>query len=277
MLFDCGETLWTRNDKLVCHALEQVANWRALALLYAQSGSQTIQITGEQLRSAVETRVRQLRNVTPEHEPDFALATLEALRQLGFSLVDYDLGASIFEALRVRYHEARCLFDDTHSTLAALRKRGFLLGIVTNRAYGGQAFTEDLSAFGLLKYMEYPQVAVSADLRMRKPNPEIFLHTLRALNVPPEEGVMVGDSLRADVCGAQQLNMFAVWKPKMRLRAEARSSLPEGVQRLDNDYLLQYAQRLDSKKEHWSGPLIPDLIIEHLSELLDVFLKAGKQ
>jgi HAD superfamily hydrolase (TIGR01549 family) len=277
MLFDCGETLWTRNDKLVCQALEQAANWRALALLYKQSGSQAIPITGEQLRSSVETRVRQLRNVTPEHEPDFAHVTMDALRQLGFSMVDYDLGASIFEALRVRYYDARCLFDDTLSTLEALWKRGFLLGIVTNRAYGGQSFTEDLSAFGLLAYIVYPHVAVSADLRIRKPNPAIFLHALSALNVPPEEAVMVGDSLRADVFGAQQLNMFAVWKPKMRLRVEAQSSLPEGVQRVDNDYLLQYAQNLDSKKGHWSDPPVPDLIIEHLSELLDVFLHAGKQ
>lgn len=90
---------------------------------------------------------------------------------------------------------------------------------------------------------------------------------------------MVGDSFGADVIGAKQLNIFAVWKPQPRLRAEARKELPGGMQ-LDDDYLAAYAYKQGAKKYGLSpedSHTRPDLIIEHLSELLAVFLKAGVQ
>jgi HAD superfamily hydrolase (TIGR01549 family) len=282
LLFDCGETLWTHNDKRLCHALDQAASWSALALLYKHIDPQAYplaaSLTGEQLRKAIETYERKLARQMPEHEPDFARSAAEALRQLGFSEADPDLGGMIFEALRVRSCEARHLFDDTLSTLEELRRRGFLLGIVTNRQYGGQPFREDLQSFGILNYIDYEHVVVSADTGLRKPNPALFLQALNALGVLPEEAAMVGDSLRADIGGAQRLNMFAIWKPKPRLRAEAQQSLPPDSDQLDDDYLVAYAHMLDSKKEHKRSDTVkPNLIIEHLSDLLTIFHGAGVQ
>jgi len=68
-----------------------------------------------------------------------------------------------------------------------LQQRGFLLGVVTNRHYGGTPFAEDLQALGLLNYFERRHIAVSADLGMCKPNPAIFLHVLNALDVSPKD------------------------------------------------------------------------------------------
>jgi hypothetical protein len=45
----------------------------------------------------------------------------------------------------------------------------------------------------------------------------------------------------------------------------------------DDDYMLAQMQSRDSLDQFISGEIKPDLIIEHLSELLAVFREVGKQ
>jgi len=172
------------------------------------------------------------------------LATLRALHQLGLAEADRALAETIFEALRVRIPDSRVLFDDTLSTLGALKGRGYLLGVVTNRHYGGPLFREDVATMGLLDYFEYKHMAISADLGVCKPHPAIFTHALNSLNVAPEAAAMVGDKLDADIAGARSLNMHSIWKT-----ADERSA----------------------EEERALGGIEPDREIEHLSQLLEIF------
>jgi HAD superfamily hydrolase (TIGR01549 family) len=308
LLFDVGETLWTRPSKETLRSLEHVSEQRAIAILYrhiptsTNHPANTIHL-GKELRHAVDQHTYRATKQKPGYEPDFALATQHALHELGFTDVDKALGAEIFEALRVRINVSRLVFEDVFPTMAELRKRGFLLGIVTNRQYGGQPFEEDLSELGFLDYFDPRFIAVSADLGIRKPTPEIFLHALNGLGVPPEEAAMVGDSLRADVAGAKHLGILAIWKPKLRLRAAAQADLlsqytmlpsPQEITssttespstripEVTDDYLLKYVREHDKHHDrHWDKSLTPitqpDIIIEHTKDLLNIFLKAGKQ
>jgi HAD superfamily hydrolase (TIGR01549 family) len=306
ILFDLGETLWTRSDKDSLHRLEEVANQRAIATLSEHISPANLPITdpiewGYRLRQTVEAETRRLGRQAPAgHEPDFTLATQKALSDLGIQAVDQEISAAIFEALRVRISQSRALFSDVLPTLAELRRRGFVLGVVTNRQYGGKLFLEDLQTLGLLDYFAPEHIAISADLAIRKPHPAIFMNTLNALGVAPEEAAMVGDNLHADITGAQQLNIFAIWKPKLTLRARAHSShamqkrvgnaassngerdhptsVTTQTAHVDHDYLLEYIHQHDIQQYHYfyHKPQ-PDLIIEHLSDLLTVFQKAGKQ
>ncbi len=282
ILFDFGDTLWTRKDAASWHQAERAGNQRATELLkrihpVAVPATPDPLHFGEKLRQTVEAHANSKKS--PHYEPDYALATVEALQQLGFPDIERTEAQKIFEALRVRIPESRHLFDDILPTLGELQRRGFLLGVVTNRWHGGEPFLEDLEAMGLLDYFDANHMAISADLGIRKPNPAIFQHALDALRVPAEEAAMVGDSFGADVVGAKQLNIFAVWKPKARLRAEVRKTLSPGTQ-LDGELLAAYAYKKEAKKYGLSAEdrhIRPDLIIEHLSELLAVFLKAGVQ
>jgi HAD superfamily hydrolase (TIGR01549 family) len=282
ILFDFGDTLWTRKDAATWHRTERAGNQRVVELLKKIFPGTALptsdpMLFGEQFRKAVEVQANNMK--TPSHEPDFELATIKALQQLGFPVIERTTACEIFEALRVRIPESRHLFDDILPTLAELQHRGFLLGVVTNRWYGGEPFLEDLQSMGLLDYFDANHMAISADLGVRKPNPAIFQHALDALGVPAEEAAMVGDAFGADIVGAKQLNIFAIWKPKARLRAEVRKTLPPGTQ-LDGDHLAAYAYKREAKKYGLSpedSQTRPDLIIEHLSELLDVFPKAGLQ
>ena len=51
----------------------------------------------------------------------------------------------------------------------------------------------------------------SAACSYRKPHPRICELALAHWNIPPQEIAMVGDSLAADVRGAQGLGLFTVW------------------------------------------------------------------
>lgn len=94
------------------------------------------------------------------------------------------------------------LYDDALPVLEELRRYGLKLGLVSNGA-------RDLDAF-----VQHHRLDVDAALGSRthgrtKPEPSIFLAVLRALEVEPEEAVMVGDSLADDIEGARALGMRA--------------------------------------------------------------------
>ena len=128
---------------------------------------------------------------------------------------------------------------------------------------------------GMLDYFELQHMAISADLGIRKPNPDIFLHTLNSLNVSPEEAVMVGDSLRGDITGAKRLDILAIWMPKASLRTEALAALRASGQAqhnvLTDDYLLTYTRQIEKRGRQTPDNIKPDITIECLSDLLDLF------
>jgi HAD superfamily hydrolase (TIGR01549 family) len=210
----------------------------------------------------------------PAREPDFVAVTRAELRRLGVRAPSAELAVQVWESLRIRSVQSRQLFDDALPTLAALRARGLLLGIVTNRAWGGDIFEDDLVRMGVRAYIAREATAVSADLGPRKPDPAIFEHALRALEVGPEAAAMVGDALVADVGGASALGMVSIWKPRVEVLWGTRASLgyqrdgAHGIAGADRERLLASAwQREMGQGAEHAAPM-PDIIIEHLGELL---------
>ena len=78
------------------------------------------------------------------------MITQQAAETLLDISIALSLGARAFEALRIRLTKSRVLFSDALSTLRTLRERGYVLGVATNRPYGGELFLEDLREMGLL-------------------------------------------------------------------------------------------------------------------------------
>ncbi len=241
--------MWGHKDDAVMLACEQAGDQLALACLRQHTGFEFFggmdaTVAGALLRREVEKSIRVRTRENPLYEPDFIQAAVGALQGLGVPGVDNGLGEAIYEALRVRSADSRELFEDTFSTLDSLKRRGYLLGVVSNRHYGGEPFREDLRVIGLLDYFDYSHMAISADLGVRKPHPDIFMYALNALGALPEEAAMVGDLLRADIAGAKMLNIAAIWKP-YRLHRRRQRDDETGIE--------------------------PDVRIEHLRELLDIF------
>jgi putative hydrolase of the HAD superfamily len=90
------------------------------------------------------------------------------------------------------------LFDDVAPALDGLKKRGLVLGMISN-------VDSDMSAaFGRLGLAARLDVIVtSADAGVSKPDPGIFREALRRAGVGPDEAVFVGDQYQIDIVGAR--------------------------------------------------------------------------
>jgi FMN phosphatase YigB (HAD superfamily) len=291
LLFDLGNTIWYR-DHDILPSLEQDANLQAIAIL-TQVGMPTVwqQLdpvqAGSLLREAVFDGFHQKIAQHPGHEPDGWTVIRQVLLPLTHKAYDQATCEAIFEALGVRMLPSRRLFFDALSTLATLKDRGYTLGIVTNRYWGGKPLQEDLAAMGLLDYFPLDHMIASADVHIRKPNPDIFTMALQACSASPQHTAMIGDSLIADIAGAQQLDIFSIWKPARY--SEIAQLLTQHQQLTIPDYNTDQLQRLKttttitpptipaSRHENtWFAPFLqghiqPQLIINNLSELLHYF------
>jgi HAD superfamily hydrolase (TIGR01662 family) len=98
--------------------------------------------------------------------------------------------------------------NDAIACLSALQTAGFRLGLISNAAYARDVQVL-IDKAEIRPYLE--QIIISAEVGLRKPHKQIFHNALDAWNLQPGEAVMVGDSLSADIVGANQMGMASVW------------------------------------------------------------------
>ena len=114
-------------------------------------------------------------------------------------------------ALRAYYAYSESLWQpvaDLHPTLQQLAGAGLRLGLISNAADEGNV-QRLIDRADLRRYFD--PIVISAAVGLRKPNPAIFEMVLRAWNLPPQACAMVGDSLGADILGAQLAGLHNVW------------------------------------------------------------------
>lgn len=142
-------------------------------------------------------------------------------------------------------HEDTCWFPDPDAlpVLRELSGRGLRLGMFSNATH--DPFIQRLvDRFGFRPWLN-PALS-SAGTGVRKPDPVAFAPILAAWGLPPKSVVMVGDTLDADILGAQRAGMQSVW---LRSRKDARQ---EDCGRDDTGQLER---------------LVPEVTIERLGEL----------
>ena len=116
--------------------------------------------------------------------------------------------------------------EDALPTIKALRERGYLLGVVSNA--GDDADVQTLvDKVGIRPYLDF--IVSSAAFGFRKPDPRIFQFALDCWGVLPEEVAMVGDTLEADILGANQAGLFSVWITR-RVELEAVQAIRTRIQ-----------------------------------------------
>lgn len=115
---------------------------------------------------------------------------------------------------------------ETLETLTAQKKK---IGLITNASYA-EDIRQLLSKHRIGQY--FSQIIISAEAGYRKPRKEIFNIALAGINSKPEESVMIGDSLSADIYGAKQNHMAAIW-----FKQYASTTQPE-IQRYQPDAVI---------------------------------------
>ena len=108
--------------------------------------------------------------------------------------------------------ETASLAGDVIPTLAALRDGDVKLGLVVNTIHQGQVIDRHLDQLGLLGF--FPARVYSSEIGARKPNPQIFQHALKQLDIPAADALFVGDDPKLDIFGAQRLGMRACVRAK---------------------------------------------------------------
>ena len=103
--------------------------------------------------------------------------------------------------------EAMRPFPGAIETLRQVKKAGIPLGLITNGSAEGQR--SKIERFSLAGYFDHIQI--EGEFGIGKPDARAFHHALDALGVGPADAWMVGDNLDADIRGAQQVGIHAVW------------------------------------------------------------------
>lgn len=105
------------------------------------------------------------------------------------------------------YRASEQLVEGAFELLTALRDGGFRLGVITNHTTLEQQ--AKIERHDLAQFFEV--VIISEAVRVRKPDPAIFQLALAPLNATPSDAVMVGDTWHADIVGAHNVGMAAIW------------------------------------------------------------------
>lgn len=138
------------------------------------------------------------------------------------------------------------LESDALSTLRDLREAGLRMGMITNAANADNA-NRLIDRFDLRPFFEV--ILISSIEKIRKPDTRIYTRALTRLSTPAASAVMVGDTLTADMLGAQNAGMRAIWISR-------RADRPENQLALNG--------------------IIPDATIESLAELPSVITDLQK-
>jgi HAD superfamily hydrolase (TIGR01662 family) len=105
--------------------------------------------------------------------------------------------------------QANWFFEkDTIQILETLNLKGYHLGLISNAA-------DDRDVQQLIDRMElrpcFDFILTSAACGFRKPHHKIFQMALDFFKVQPFETAMVGDTLSADISGAENLGIYSIW------------------------------------------------------------------
>ena len=158
-----------------------------------------------------------------------------------FPHMDTDDAVSIYRSFHYNnFGEMIKLFPGIPELLAALKERGFKLGLVTSRLR--RTTMEGLEQYGIKEYFD--AVVTCEDTSKHKPDPEPINATLEKLSAKPEESIMLGDTMHDVLC--------------------ARNA---GVKSVLVDWSLAVTE------EERAGENAPDHIIKAAEELLEILAK----
>ncbi len=232
LLFDLGGTLM--------HAREawDPIHQRGDEALVKKLGEYDIRLDSQVFRE-------RLHEYYAQRDQDFGETTYhfvlrELLSGLGYAEVAATAIRSALDALYAITQVNWELEQDTLPTIEQLKKQNYRLGILSN-AGDDKDVQELIESFGIRSYFDF--VLTSAKCYYRKPHPRAFEIALAHWNIAPSEAVMIGDSLMADMQGAQNLGMRTIWITRRAQFTE------DGFKRIKPDFSIRKLTELSATLE----------------------------
>lgn len=152
-----------------------------------------------------EAFVRRVVELDEHGYADKAVVYRKIVREFG---LPPDLGDHLTAHFQETYASFSRCFPEAPSVLADLRAHGIKLGIITN---GSTRMQEDkIRHLGIMDLVD--AILISEREGLRKPDRRIFERALARLNVDATEAWYVGDHPVADVRGAFDAGLTAIWR-----------------------------------------------------------------
>ena len=127
-----------------------------------------------------------------------------------FDLLNYNISDDLINHLAIVYIDNlpnyNMLFEGTIEVLEYLSPK-YEMHIITNGFEEIQ--TKKMENSGIKKY--FNKIITSESVGVKKPNPKIFDYALQSANAKAEHSVMIGDNYEADVQGALNMSMRAIF------------------------------------------------------------------
>lgn len=155
-----------------------------------------------QFSAGEQQEFRQLQQIAPVYRRDAWRRGLSALGVENEQLAD-QLAEQFVQERRSRPH----IYEETLQILGELQGKVKLL-LLTNGCPALQQEKLD-GVPELIPFFDH--IVVSGAFGKGKPDPSIFHHALKLLEVQPEQALMVGDKLTTDIKGALASGIKAVW------------------------------------------------------------------
>ncbi len=95
--------------------------------------------------------------------------------------------------------------EDVRRVLPQLKETGYILGVISNR---DKPFQDLLNEHGIGEFFHFSLAA--GEVKTYKPEPGVFEHALRRVNLSAQDAVYVGDNYYADVVGARRAGLEPV-------------------------------------------------------------------
>jgi putative hydrolase of the HAD superfamily len=135
------------------------------------------------------------------------------------------------------------LFHDALDVLNQLQTK-YPIGLITNGPADIQ--NQEIDTVGIRKFLS--NIFIEGEMRIGKPEPDVFRRAAAAVSCSPEELLMVGNSFDHDIIPAIEHGWATAWTRRdTDVAPSSKTGLPDPIPT--------------------SGPM-PNLIIENLSELL---------
>ena len=125
-------------------------------------------------------------------------------------------------------------------TLKTLKASGLVLGLISNTGLTSPlAYKRWLTRENIFQL--FTTLTFSNEACLAKPKTEIFLNTLKKMQVEPHQAIHVGDNLYTDIRGASDAGMFTAWITGRDNRY--------GI--VDPNYSISSVNELPEVLEHW--------------------------
>lgn len=148
------------------------------------------------------------KEASPSYLPDFTATTVngidfKTLKKLGIKHLLFDLDQTLRSPYTRKLHPSVVKLLSEVST----SKQFKTLCLVSNNQRNLKRYSEPINAHVFQPYRKGWKL-------IRKPNPLFFEHVLKELGARPDEAVMIGDRLHADVLGGNRAGMYTIYVKK---------------------------------------------------------------